>query len=646
MSNEVSISFVNAGGAGIDDAINLALEKIARFANANRSSLFILSDDLETLTNTHEWCASPQDSQIALLQNIPFSSFGWHREELLEHKTIVISKLEDYPPEAKDEREWVKEHGFRSLLFIPLVKQGRLHGALGFYGETVKESTWPFEFSAMLEIVGNIILNVRERQRAEEALQQAKKEAEAANQAKSIFLANMSHELCTPLNAILGFAQVMGHSRAIPSEEKEHLDIIRRSGEHLLTLIDGVLDIAKIEAGHIALEAHDVDLGTLIQDVIDMMRNRAKAKGLQLLLDQSSDFPRYIHTDAIKLRQILVNLIGNAIRYTETGAIALRLQTAPGAGAQTVRLLCDVEDSGVGIAEQNLERIFEPFEQLGSQAGIKGTGLGLTIARQYINLMGGDLSVDSTVGQGSVFHVDIPVLVVSAQDIELAAPARGAVVGLEPGQHAADGRPYRILIAEDQAENRLLLKKLLERAGFDVREALNGAEAITVFQEWRPHLIWMDRRMPVIDGLQATRRIRAMEGGQDTIIIALTASVFSEQRNDILNTGSDDVLRKPFREADIFEMMRQHIGVNYIYERPPKGQVAPGDDLTAENLAALAPGLLQRFAEAIDRSDINVVENIIDEIRSSNAGLALKLMELATMFEYNVIADLIQEARS
>ncbi|MCP4600280.1 MAG: PAS domain-containing protein, partial [Proteobacteria bacterium] len=170
LSNEVSISFINVGGAGIDDAINSALEKIARFANANRSSLFILSDDLETLTNTHEWCTSPEDSQIALLQNISFSSFGWHREELLQHKTIAISKPEDYPPEAKDEREWVKEHGFRSLLFIPLLKHGRLHGSIGFYGQTGKEIAWPFEFADMLKTVGNIVLNVRERQRAEAAL--------------------------------------------------------------------------------------------------------------------------------------------------------------------------------------------------------------------------------------------------------------------------------------------------------------------------------------------------------------------------------------------------------------------------------------------------------------------------------------------
>ncbi len=489
---------------------------------------------------------------------------------------------------------------------------------------------------------------IKERQRTEKALQQAKEKAEAANQAKSVFLANMSHELRTPLNSIIGFSRMIRKAPDTPPSQQESLDIVVHSGEHLLTLIDDVLDLAKIEAGRIVLEPHNVDLGTLIRDVIDMMRNRAEAKRLQLLLDQSSDFPRYIHADAVKLRQIFVNLIDNAIKYTETGGITLRLQTAPDADAQTVRLRCDVEDTGLGMDEQDMERIFEPFEQLGDHVGIKGTGLGLAITRQYIELMGGCLSVDSEPGKGSVFHIDIPVQIVSIKDIELAAPAHGNVVGLEPEQYAADGKSYRILIVEDQAENRLLLRKLLEQVGFDVREALDGAVAITVFQEWQPHFIWMDRHMPVMDGLEATRRIRATAGGKNTIIVALTASVFRDQRNEVLEAGSDDFVHKPFKEEEIFDTMAKHLGARFVYaayEEPETDETKKADvALRPAALAALPAALREALKEAVAKIDRDMIDELLAEIHTHDVALADGLTRLAADYRYKNILTLIQQA--
>lgn len=479
------------------------------------------------------------------------------------------------------------------------------------------------------------------RQRTEKALYTAKEAAEAANQAKSVFLSNMSHELRTPLNTVLGFSQLMGADEGLNVQQKANLEIINRSGHHLLQLINDVLDMSKIEAGKSQLEVEDIDLGALIRDVVDMMRLRAEQKGLQLLLDQTSDFPRFVCADGPKLRQILINLMGNAIKYTNDGGVALRLGVTLTDDSR-MRLACEVKDSGIGIAEEDLERIFKPFAQAGEQTDTKGTGLGLAITRQYVELMGGELTVESEVGKGSVFRFEIPVERVAAEEIEEAEPSRGRAIGLEPGQAS-----WRILIVEDQLENRLLLRKLLEGVGFEVHEAVNGQEAIQVFEAWQPHLIWMDWRMPVMDGLTATRRIRAVEGGKETIIVALTASVFKEQRDEALESGCDDFLHKPFREAEIFDMMAKHLKARYIYtEQQPTTTAEPtGMDLpSSEAMAALPSEWLAVLAKAAEEIDLKAMEQIISRINERDKALAESLAYLVKDFRFDTLQDLVKEA--
>ena len=444
----------------------------------------------------------------------------------------------------------------------------------------------------------------------------AKDQAEKANCAKSVFLANMSHELRTPLNAVLGFSQVMRNAPDVTPEQKEHLNIITRSGEHLLNLINNVLDISKIESGRVELEESSFNLHQLIQEIKSLMYMRAQGKGLDFLLEQAPDLPRHVVADGGKLRQILINLIGNAIKFTQQGGVILRAGVIrPEADARMV-MEFEVEDTGPGIPEENRETVFAPFLQLQlkDRASLEsGTGLGLAICKQYVEMMGGTIRMDSELGKGTVFHIDLPVAVLSDEAVSL-EPRRTRVIGLAEGQSR-----YRLLIAEDQPENRLLLRKLLEPLGFEVLEAVNGQEAVAMFTQWRPHLIWMDIRMPVMDGLEATRRIRTTPAGIRTRIVAFTAHALEEERREIMAAGCDDFIRKPYKDVEIFEALTKNLGVRFVHGEET---AAAAMELDAAILADLPKELLKELEQALVRIDIGEVNRVIDAIGTYNSSLS------------------------
>jgi signal transduction histidine kinase/ligand-binding sensor domain-containing protein/ActR/RegA family two-component response regulator len=487
------------------------------------------------------------------------------------------------------------------------------------------------------ELERQVTERTQELQFATDAAEKARQSAETANLAKSVFLANMSHELRTPLNAVIGFSQLMKNSPGVTPDQMENLTIITRSGEHLLVLINNVLDISKIESGRVEVKETPFDLHLLIQEIKSLMYVRTNEKGLAFMLEQSEDLPRHVVGDGGKLRQVLINLIGNAVKYTASGTVIFRAMAAEKEGAGRMLVRFEVEDTGPGIREEDRERIFLPFAQLADRPSAEaGTGLGLAICRQYVELMGGEIRVASAPGKGSVFQFRIPVVML-APEANPVEPGRGRVLGVAQGQPR-----YRLLIAEDQPENRLLLRKLLDPLGFDLREAVNGLEAVLIFKEWHPHLIWMDIRMPVMDGLEATRQIKATDAGALTRIIALTAHALEEERREILGAGCDDVIRKPYEYIQIFDALTKHLGVGFVYEEETKP--VSGGSVDTAALAGLPDELLNGLEQALVRIDIGAVSRAIEAIRARNPSLADALAVVAGDLQFNRILRLIRAA--
>jgi len=484
-----------------------------------------------------------------------------------------------------------------------------------------------------------ILRDITEARAAEQALLEAKEAAEVANRAKSTFLANMSHELRTPLNAILGFSELMERDPDITEGQRENLSIIGHSGEHLLSLINDVLDMSKIEAGRVRLAPEPLDLHRTLRDVAEMMRVRAEAKNLHFMLEQEQDLPRYVRADPGRLRQVLINLAGNAIKFTDEGGVSLRARGA--VRGDEVVLEFEVEDSGRGIAPEDLESIFDAFVQVGRSASSgEGTGLGLPITREYVRLMRGDIRVNSVQGQGSLFAFDVKAAV--ADESEVGLPERlPRVLRLSPEQPV-----YRVLVVDDSEANRLLLTKLLQEVGFDVREAGDGAEAVERFREFHPHFIWMDMRMPVMDGYEATRRIKALPGGGNATIAALTASAFAEERDRVLAAGCAEFVRKPFRENDIFRAMQRHLGLEYLYdvaaaEVPPQVDENERERLAVESIDRLPDDLRSRLSLALLEGDVAAIDAVIAEVSARNVPLAEYMDEYAADYRYAELIDLL-----
>ncbi len=637
---------VLSGATDLSDALHLVTRAMTHLFDTFQCGIALFNTEQNSLILTAQHSTNPNRPNI-IGTVIPLEGNVHTQQVIATGKPVYISQAQTDPLIAPATRDLMRTQGIYSLLILPLLARGEVIGTIGIDVDRPGRQFSEDEIQLAQTVAGQIasvIANARlldERQKAREA-------AEAANKAKSIFLANMSHELRTPMNAILGFVQLMQRDPDLTLAQRDNLNVIGHSGEHLLALINDVLEMSKIEAGRMSLNMRSFDLRQLLDNVISMLAVKAEEKGLLLTAVYDPTLPQYVRTDEKKLRQILINLLGNAIKFTASGSVTLharRKEKCDDADAQkqntgflahvhTCTLIFEVTDIGPGIPPDRLETIFDPFVQVENGRGQQGTGLGLSISRRFVELMKGEMRVHSEVGCGTTFTFDIQVTPASFADAAHPETPR-RVTGLAPGQPA-----YRILLVEDDAANRTLLTKLLQPLGFVVRGVENGREGVDLTLSWQPHLIFMDMQMPVMGGWEATRLIKAQS--PHIPVIALTASTFSQNRDAAIDAGCDDFVLKPVDTAVLFRKLSQHLGVQFIYEAEAETATLPAVQLSPERLADVPPPLRAQLHQAALIADRRAAHDTIASIRQQDDPLADMLDALVENFQFDWLADLVK----
>jgi len=682
------------------------LQQLGVASGASRVYLFENHQDAAGnlfMSQRAEWCAPGILPEIdnPLLQNLSYQEFFPRWATALSQGESINGVVADFPA---SEQLVLEPQGILAILILPLIVGSQFCGFIGFDNCVAAQAWDSLEVSLLSAAAGALSLH-KERQQAEAAiakllvqtqeqslaLEKARDAAETASRAKSEFLANMSHEFRTPLNAILGFTQVLSRDPHLSGENQEYVNIINHSGQHLLELINDVLEMSKIEAGRLRLHLTNFDLYHMLDTLHEMLQLKARAKQLVFTVERHPDVPQYLSTDEGKLRQVLLNLLDNAIKFTHCGTVTLRVMMHPSHDHEISHkslepdqqnafnpplsspsppllktLWFEVEDTGCGIPPQNLPQLFTPFMQTRTgQQPSEGTGLGLAISQKFVQLMGGKITVESRVSQGSFFRFWIQAALAETAEPPQYLSAQRVI------QLAPDQPDYRVLIVEDHWENQQVLIKLLKPLGFEVRVASNGQEGMLWWECWHPHAILLDMRMPIMDGYEVTQQIRAKEAHQShtsnqerptTKILAVTSSAFDEERSAILAIGCDDFIRKPFRQEEIFAKLAHHLGVRYLYDHAEQSPIRRAENTPAHNSypAPLESGLVldatafnklptdwvnQLHQAAVLGKDRQMLQ-LIEQLSDTDLPLAQTLREWVHSFRFEEIIELTESIRN
>jgi signal transduction histidine kinase/DNA-binding NarL/FixJ family response regulator len=641
----ISTRLISVAAPDLQAAVEQSLGDFATAIGADRGMLYLLDDAGDTATLTHEWVRGDTPSLREVAGVIDRATAPGVLDHFLQRRTLNCSGTDELPRAIAALGPRLRGGQPMSRIAVPLVCAERVRGILSFHA-IVTERRWPAEDLRLAGLLGEIIANANVRDETEAALARALDAAESASRAKSEFLASMSHELRTPLNGILGYAQLLRRDPGLNPHHAASAAAIERCGDHLLTLISDVLDLAKIEAGRLELVPLDFELDPFLRDLADVARVRALQAGLAFSLEVSTGLPIAVCADERKLRQVLLNLLGNAVKFTPHGSVRLRV-AAHGAATGRTRLRFEVEDTGIGIAGADVERIFDPFQQL-AQAGrhVEGTGLGLAISRRLVDLFGGSLELRSQPGAGSTFAVEV--------EVELADGATVASIDRRsPDISGYAGRRRRVLVVDDEHDNRAILCHLLASIGIDVLEAENGLDAVAVARREKPDGVMMDLVMPVLDGFEAIRQLRADASLGTLRIIALSASAFDTTRAQSVAAGCDAFLTKPVRFDEALQVLGRELDLQWLYGSgdatalPASARKATGpvESAAVTELAMLPPTLARELHELACAGDVRALEQRLASARTAGTigrGVLDQLDALARTYDMRGLRSVLQ----
>jgi signal transduction histidine kinase/FixJ family two-component response regulator len=598
-----------------------------------------------------------ESTPVETSQQLPLSIINYVRST---QENVVLNDASSEGVFTTD--SYISNKKPKSILCTPIVHQGKLIGIL-YLENNLTTSAFTLERLEVLQLLSsqaaislenarlyndleesNRTLEVKVKERTQELQEEirdrkrAEAAAKSANRAKSEFLANMSHELRTPLNGILGYTQILKKDKTLTNQQQNGIGIIHQCGEHLLTLINDILDLSKIEARKMELYPKDFNFPEFLEGIAEICRIRAEQNGTSLLYQTLSPLPKAIRADEKRLRQVLINLLSNAVKFTEKGTITFKV------GYQDGKLRFQVEDTGVGIASEQLEEIFLPFQQVGEdRRKTEGTGLGLAISRQLVRMMGGELKVKSTLGKGSIFWLDLD-LPETPHRADVAKTHKGNIIGFK-------GSKPKVLVVDDKWANRSVLVNLLEPIGFEVFEAIDGQDGLNKAREFKPNVIFMDLVMNVMDGFEATRRLRMLPDLINVVVIAISASVFNFDQQQSREVGCDDFLPKPVRESELLEKLRVHLNLEWVYEETRDDrQTANQDNSISEtqNQKLITPPIeeLDTLIDLAMRGDVRgIIEQTtrLEALAPNLIPFATHLRQLAKAFKSKQVLEFLKQ---